>query len=116
GLAGTGSQNVPTLFSINPQTGAVTAIGPVGVIGNGQFAYARLSVGSNTLYMENNGNLYTINTATGAGTQVGTTDSNGYLTSVLLFENGTFYAGTGPGIGTANVSTGQITLHSPMMG
>jgi hypothetical protein len=71
GLAGNGIQNVATLFSINPQTGAVTAIGPVGVIGNGQFAYARLSVGSNTLYMENNGNLYTINTTTGAGTQVG---------------------------------------------
>src|SRR5580692_1257054 len=50
GLAGTGSQNVATLFSINPQTGAVTAIGPVGVIGNGQFAYARLSVGSSTLF------------------------------------------------------------------
>src|SRR6516164_10504296 len=50
GLAGTGSQNVATLFSIDPKTGAVTAIGPVGVIGNGQFAYARFSVGSDTLY------------------------------------------------------------------
>jgi hypothetical protein len=116
GLAGTGAQNVTTLFSINPQTGAVTAIGPVGVIGNGQGSYARLSVGSSTLYMENNGNLYTINTTTGAGTQVGTTDSNGYLTSVLLFENGTFYVGTGAGIGTINVTTGQITPHSSIMG
>jgi hypothetical protein len=116
GLAGTGIQNVTTLFSINPQTGAVTAIGPVGVIGNGQGAYARLSVGSSTLYMENNSNLYTINTTTGAGTQVGTTDSNGYLTSVLLFENGTFYDGFGPGIGTINVTTGQITPHSSVTG
>jgi hypothetical protein len=116
GLAGTGIQNVATLFSINPLTGAVTAIGPVGVIGNGQFAYARLSVGSDTLYMENNGNLYTVNTTTGAGTQVGTLDSNGYLTSVLLFENGIFYVGTGAGIGTINVTTGQITPHSSIMG
>jgi hypothetical protein len=116
GLAGTGSQNVATLFSINPKTGAVTAIGPVGVIGNGQFFYARLSVGSDTLYMENNSNLYTINTTTGAGTQVGTTDSNGYLTSVLLFENGTSYVGTGSGIGTINVTTGQITPHSSITG
>ena len=55
--------------------------------------------------MENNSNLYTINTATGAGTQVGTTDSNGYLTSVLLFENGTYYDGAGAGIATINVTT-----------
>jgi len=116
GLAGTGAQNVATLFSINPATGAVAAIGPVGVVGNGQFFYARFSVGSSTLYMENNGNLYTINTSTGAGTQVGTTDSNGYLTSVLLFENGTFYVGTGSGIGTIDVTTGQITPHSSITG
>src|ERR1700733_3863347 len=66
--------------------------------------------------MENNSNLYTINTTTGAGTQVGTTDSNGYLTSVLLFENGTFYDTFGSGIGTINVTTGQITPHSSVMG
>jgi len=116
GLAGMGAQNVATLFSINPQTGAITAIGPVGVIGNGQFSFARLSVGSSTLYMENNANLYTINTTTGAGTQVGTMDSNGYLTSVLLFENGTFYDGAGAGIATINIGTGQITPHSSIFG
>jgi uncharacterized protein (TIGR03437 family) len=116
GLAGTGSQNVATLVSINPQTGAVTAIGPVGVIGNGQFSYARLSVGSSTLYMENNSNLYTINTTTGAATQVGTTASNSYLTSVLLFENGTYYDGAGSVIATINVTTGQITPGSAISG
>jgi len=118
GLAGTGSFEVATLFSINPQTGAITAIGPIGasVIPNGQGYYARLSVGSSTLYMEFNRNLYTINTATGAATQVGTTDSNDYLTSVPLFENGTYYAGTGSGIGTINVTTGQITPGSVLSG
>ncbi len=116
GLAGTGSENVATLFSINAETGAITAIGPLGVIGNGQGFYARLSTGSNRLYMENDGNLYTVNTTTGAATQVGTTDSNGYLTSVLLFENGTYYDGAGSVIATVNVTTGQIAPHSSVSG
>jgi uncharacterized protein (TIGR03437 family) len=116
GLAGTGSQNVATLFSINPQTGAITAIGPLGVIGNGQGFYARLSVGSSTLYMENNSNLYTVNTTTAAATQVGTTDSNGYLTSVLLFENGAYYDGAGSVFATINPATGQIAPHSSISG
>jgi len=118
GVAGTGAQNVATLFSINPQTGALTAIGPIGsnIVGNGQYAYARLSVGSSTLYMENASNLYTINTATGAGTQVGTTSSNSYLTSVLLFENGTYYTGSGNVFGTIDIAAGQITPHSSVFG
>ncbi len=84
-MSGAGSLEVATLFSINPQTGAITAVGPIGdsAIPNGQSYYERLSVGSSTLYMESNSNLYTINTTTGAATQVGTTDSNGYLSSVL---------------------------------
>jgi hypothetical protein len=118
GLAATGSQSVETLFSISPETGAMTAIGPVGanIIGNGQGYYARFSVGSGTLYMENDSNLYTINTATGAGTQVGTVDSNDYLTSVLLFENSTYYVGAGSVFGTINTATGQITPHSSVFG
>jgi uncharacterized protein (TIGR03437 family) len=118
GLAGTGSNVVATLFSINPQTGAITAIGPLGAsaIPNGQGSYARLSVGSSNLYMEFQSNLYTINTTTGAATQVGTTDSNDYLTSVPLFENGTYYAGSGSVIGTINVATGQITPGSALSG
>jgi uncharacterized protein (TIGR03437 family) len=118
GLAGTGSSQVATLFSINPQTGAVTAIGPIGasVIPNGQGYYSRLSVGSSTLYMEFQSNLYTINTTTGAATQVGTTDSNDYLTSVPLFENGFYYAGAGSEIATINVTTGQITPGSAISG
>ena len=118
GLGSTGSLDVATLFSINPQTGAMTAIGPLGAsaVPNGQGYYARLSVGSSTLYMEFNSNLYTINTTTGAATQVGTTDSNGYLTSVLLLEYGTYYVGTGSGIATINVATGQIDPHSSIFG
>src|SRR3984957_14015694 len=118
GLAGTGQFEVATLYSINPQTGAITAIGPIGAsaIPNGQTYYQRLSVGSNTLYMESNSNLYTINTTTGAATQGGTTDSNGYLSSVLLHEYGTYYVAAGDGIATINVATGQIDPHSSIFG
>ena len=118
GLAGAGSSSVATLFSINPQTGAITAVGPIGagVIPNGQSYAERLSVGSSTLYMEFNSNLYTINTTTGAATQVGTTDSNGYANSVMLLEYGTYYVGTGSGIATINVATGQIDPHSSIFG
>src|SRR5271155_3812006 len=51
GLAGSGSLTVATLYSINPQTGAITTIGPIGAgaVPNGQGTYARLSVGSGTL-------------------------------------------------------------------
>jgi uncharacterized protein (TIGR03437 family) len=117
-LAGTGEFEVATLYSINPQTGAITAIGPIGAsaIPDGQTYYQRLSVGSSTLYMESNSNLYTINTTTGAATQVGTTDSNGYESSVLLLEYGTYYVGFGSGIGTINVATGQIDPHSSIFG
>jgi uncharacterized protein (TIGR03437 family) len=118
GLAGVGSFEAATLFSINPQTGAITAIGPIGAsaIPDGQTFYQRLSVGSSTLYMENSSNLYTINTTTGAATQVGTTDSNGYLSSVLLFEYGTYYVAEGSGLATINVATGQIDPHSSIFG
>ena len=116
GVSNTGSLDVATLFSINPKTGVITAIGPLGTIPNGQSFYSRLSVGSSTLYLEFNSNLYTVNTTTGAATQVGTTDSNGYLTSVLLLEYGTYYAGTGAGIATINVATGQIDAHSSIFG
>src|SRR5580692_5780682 len=43
GEAAAGSSSVPTLFSINPHTGAITAIGPIGAIPNGQGFYSRLS-------------------------------------------------------------------------
>jgi uncharacterized protein (TIGR03437 family) len=116
GMAPSGSSSVETLFSINPQTGAITAIGPIGAIPNGTGFYARLSVGSSTLYMEFNGGLYTVNTTTGAATQVGTTDSHDYLSSVLLLEYGTYYAATDVGIATVNVASGQIDPHSSIFG
>jgi uncharacterized protein (TIGR03437 family) len=118
GVGNRGSQTVATLFSINPQTGAMTTIGPLGAsaVPNGQDSYAALSVGSSTLYLAYRSNLYIVNTTTGAATQVGTTDSHDYLTSIPLFENGTYYAGNGSTIGTINVTTGQITPGSALSG
>lgn len=116
GIAPVGSQSVPTLFSINSATGAVTSVGAVSVIPNGGGAYAKLSTGSSTLYMENNGSLYTMSTTTGAATLVGT-ESGAFPVNALLFENGTLYVGAnGFGVGTISVSTGQIEIHSAILG
>jgi hypothetical protein len=116
GIVQEGLQSVPTLVSISAATGAVTQIGPVGVIPNGTAAYAQLSNGSSTLYMENNGSLYTMNTTTGAGTLVGT-ESGSYPVYALLYEDGTLYVGSnGFGIGTVNVSNGQIMINSAIVG
>jgi hypothetical protein len=94
----------------------VTQIGPIGVIPNGASAYAELSNGSGTLYLENNGSLDTINTTTGAGTLVGT-ETGSYSVYALPYEDGAPYVGSnGFGIGTVNVSTGQIMINSPILG
>ena len=116
GIAPVGLQSVPTLFSINSATGAVTSIGAVSVIPNGGGANAKLSTGSGTLYLENSGSLYTLSTTTGAATLVGT-DTGGFPVNALLFENGTLYLGAnGFGVGTISVSTGQIEIHSAILG
>src|SRR5580692_7276816 len=62
------SSQVTTLYSINPETGAVTTIGPIGAsaVPDGLGSGVILSVGSSTLYMEFQGTLFTINTTTGA--------------------------------------------------
>ena len=116
GIAPVGSQSVPTLFSINSATGAVTSVGAVGVIPNGGGANAKLSTGSSTLYMENNGSLYTMSTTTGAATLVGT-ESGAFPVNALLFENGNLYVGAnGFGVGTISVSTGEIAIHFAILG
>ena len=119
-MAGSGAQNVATLFSINPQTGALTAIGPLGanIVGNGQGAY--VLPGFPSVPARCTWKSPAISTSStpqpAPARRVGTTDSNGYLTSVLLFENGTYYDGAGAGLATVNITTGQITPHSSIFG
>jgi len=121
GLAPLGLQSVPTLFSINPTTGAATAIGTVGAIPNGGGANAKLSTNSGTLYLENNSSLYTLSTTTGLATLVGT-DSNSINLQALLFEDGTLYGGdnaynvNGPSIDSLSLATGQITIGAAISG
>jgi hypothetical protein len=63
----TTTQSTYNLVSINPTTGATSVVGPTGFsVDNGLFV-------NGTLYgFSTNGAIVTINTATGAGTQVGT--------------------------------------------
>jgi hypothetical protein len=66
--------------------------------------------------LENNGSLYTINTSTGAATLVGT-ESGAFPVNAVLFENGTLYVGSnGFGVGTINAATGEIAIHSSILG
>jgi hypothetical protein len=57
------------LYSINPTTGAETAIGPTGLNAAGYFSLS--SGSSSTLYLSASGVLYTVNTSTGAADACG---------------------------------------------
>ncbi len=120
GLASTGSFNVATLFSINPQTGYHDGDWADRcqrhTERSGFLCEVSLSLGPARCTWNSAATLYTINTTTGAATQVGTTDSNDYLTSILLLEYGTYYVGADSNLATINVATGQIDSHSSIFG
>jgi hypothetical protein len=73
-----------------------------------------LSDNSSTLYFSDAGELYTLNTTTGAASSVGATGS-AYPIGDMLYENGTLYAIDAPGdaqsgeIFTINTTTGAAT-------
>ncbi len=104
GLAGT------ELYSINPLTGAATAIGSDGINLQG---WRDLSVNSGTLYFGNGADLYTINTTTGAGTLVGAFGGGAEI-GALVMEGGVLYGGDqgNLSIDTINTSTGAATIIS----
>jgi len=109
------------LATINPNTGSVTIIGPLGVTAMGAMAFAP----NGTLYgaTENKGvtpfgALYTINTSTGAATLVTTIrdGSNqphpGGFSSIQFGCDGTLYYGGGfftGDFGTIDINTGVFT-------
>jgi len=94
----TGPSNVSnSLFTINPFSGAVTAIGSTGLpfIIEGDIAF---HPASGLLYgiqdvgtSGTQNNLFTINPVTGIGTVVGNTGSSGDLSSLCFSPNGTLY-------------------------
>jgi len=114
------------LATINPNTGFVTIIGPLGVTNMGAMAFAP----DGTLYgaTENKGfspfgALYTINTSTGAATLVtpirdgGNQPHPGGFSSIQFGCDGTLYYGGGSSFdaniagdfGTININTGVFT-------
>ncbi len=99
------------LYSINPANGASTLIGTLGA-SLGPSSATSLSVGSATLYFADNSALYSVNTQTGAATQVGMTYS---VIGGLVYENGTLYAGVnscggGACVWTLNPGSGTGTF------
>ncbi|HLH43701.1 MAG TPA: hypothetical protein VKV74_11975 [Bryobacteraceae bacterium] len=99
------------LYSIDPATGAATLVGSTGIPIGGA---SQLSNNSNTLYAENNGILYTINTSTGLASQIGLTGQY----DALAASGGVLYgaasaAGT---IDTIDPATGNVTVGPSITG
>ena len=108
-----------TSSSLNPFTAAATPIGSL----TGQLASVNALVfgANNTLYASGQGELYTINTSTGAATPVGATTDGTVTygsTGDLAFINGMLYMttpaavgqGTGDRLVVVNPNTGATTL------
>jgi hypothetical protein len=119
GSAFSGPTGPSTFYSIDAETGAATAIGPIGFTRVGAMAFDA----SGTLYAigrrpsDGRNVLITINTATGAGTEVGLTGVEtlgfGDTISDISFRHsdGALYAylEAGDGLGVINKQTGAVT-------
>lgn len=98
------------LYSVDPTSAAATRIGSTGFSAPG--CCTALSSGAPDLYfvttLGSGTTLYSLNTATGAPTVIGPTNTGNI--GALVFENGTLYAGAyRGGIYTLNTATGQGT-------
>jgi|SRR5579872_2719298 len=108
--AGTNIQSNPPLsfYSIDPRTGAATAIGQFGV-SPGFYGWC-FSTGSPTLYFADYGNLYSIDTSSGKATVIGGTSGLGI--QGLTYENGKLYgAQNSPSVlSTLDPASGAATM------
>jgi BON domain len=98
------------LYSVYPTTAAATRLGPTGFSAPG--CCTALSSGASGLYfvttLGSGTTLYSLNTATGAPSMIGPTNTGNI--GALVFENGTLYAvAYRGGLYTLNTSTGQGT-------
>lgn len=92
----------PTLFSLNAQTGAASAIGAAGGIG-GQVSALAFSTTDTTLYAGTlDGSVLRINAATGMNTLLGATGSSNSLFG-LTFVGSTLYGLQGASGGAENL-------------
>lgn len=122
GFFGTDGFAVNTL-SVNPTTGAVTTIGPLSVTTAGLIS--TFSNGGSTLYWANAGDLYSINTGTGAAVLIGATGLTGDAIQgwyALVFAGNALYgihdnpAAGGNALYSLNTSTGAATLVAAVSG
>lgn len=120
GVSFNGPTGPSTLYSIDPATGAATAVGPIGFLG----ISAMDADASGTLYAvgrrpsDRRSVLITVNTTTGAGTEVGLTnvENLGFGDSVadISFRNSDgvlfAYLEAGDALGVINKATGAATV------
>jgi hypothetical protein len=101
------------LYSVDPASGAVTLIGPTGVVPG---EYTGMSTNSKSLYLTVSSNLYVLNTTTGAATLLGNTGTSAI--GAMVFEGGKLYAGVYSPyqVDTLNTSTGEGTFVSDPSG
>src|SRR5664280_2916826 len=109
----TGPGGAATFYSVNPITGAATSIGAIGFNQVGAISFDT----SGTLYGVGNRVsdgaqvLLKINTATGAGTQVGATTLSANVQDIAFRNSdGALYGYSGGDIYTFNITTGAATL------
>ena len=102
------------LWGINMSTGAATSIGSTLIdAGAGSLA---VSTGSSSLYVASGNNVYSVNTATGASTLLGSsTDPFGALSTVGGTLYGSSIANTSE-LSSFNTSTGASTVLTPITG
>jgi len=121
GLYGVSSSNLD-LYSVSTADGSMTQVGPGPGFGGGP---STLSTGSSTLYFTEyvgGYNLYTLNTTTGAATEIGSAGSTGAPIGALLWDASTstlFGGQTSPAphaVDTLSISTGVATVGPALTG
>jgi hypothetical protein len=97
-----------TLYQINPNTGAATLVGAMGV--NSTYYDIKFDSGGH-LYLVENSTLYLVNTSTGQALQIGQSGAIGFNVWALDFGNGTLFGFTSGGqIVSINTTTGVGTF------
>ena len=121
----TSPDNVVSMYSRNPSTGALTALSP-GTIAAENPSDVTISPDDAFVYVSNSNwgrvSMYSRNTSTGALTSLGTVETNtSYLNNISISPDGTsVYTGTSNSSGalhtlTRNTSTGILTLLSSIV-
>jgi len=97
-----------TLYQINPNTGAATLVGAMGV----DSSYYDIKFDSSGhLYLVENSTLYLVDTSTGQALQIGQSGGIGFFVWALDFDNGTLFGFTSGGqIVSINTTTGVGTF------